>query len=82
MFFLIGERLRISIFSTKKFEMKKYQMKIKKYIQPSIEVVGMLQENSLLQASGQHKNAGSGGVSGDAKKNFFYEEEDEEAEEY
>ena len=57
-------------------------MKIKKYIQPSIDVVGMLHENSLLHASGQHQNAGSGGVSGDANKNFLYEEEDEEAEEY
>ena len=57
--------------------MKKNQLERRAYTCPAISIYGLPMEGLLQSATGQHKNAGSGGSSGDAKEDSFWDEEEE-----
>ena len=62
--------------------MKKKQVRKQEYIKPDSRIIRVMQENLLLDASGQHKDAENGGSYGNAKQTFFDDEEDELNEDY
>ena len=57
--------------------MKKNQLERRAYTCPAISIYGLPMEGLLQSATGQHKNAGSGGSSGDAKADSLCDEEEE-----
>lgn len=55
------------------------QFRKQAYIRPAIKIIATIQQEHLLSISGQHKDAESGGSTGDAKKAWFdFDEEEEE----
>ena len=62
--------------------MNRKQFRKQGYIKPKITVIVPPQEYLMLTGSGQHKDAGSGGIHGDAKQAWFDEEEDDEEQDY
>ena len=55
------------------------QFRKQAYIRPAIKIIATIQQEHLLSVSGQHKDAESGGSTGDAKKAWFdFDEEEEE----